>query len=344
MIRWMFLGGLIVVGCADMDGVPAPASDEGETLTVVHLHGADAPEVSTFSAGASRMNHGVVSASQSASQDAACSGASLWLYAAANRTGSRVCFTGNGYASLADLCLRSTTLCTGGICRSVCLQSWSGAVRSYWSGSASSTLLQRYSGTPATSAPTCTEYALAYRQENTALACAQSATHVWLGSDLPHEVFGYSTPVPASDPNPADVRVDVGGLASATASVTGSSGTTATTSGSLAVTLTATADNPGGVRSLTVTMSAAASCHTTSGEILGRTTTTDFVPLSSSDALAIGALTSTRRSTVRSLTLVPGPCPAGWAIDGTSYIFTATATTYGGVTTTTPIASVRVTP
>ncbi|MFO0650399.1 MAG: hypothetical protein U0326_29520 [Polyangiales bacterium] len=331
----------MVAGCVGGDDQTGAGDVSDETLTVVHLRGDAAPEI-TVVPSAARAQGGVTSVAQATTQDTACGNDSMWLYAGVNRTGARVCFTGTGQVSLDSICLRWYQSCTGLVCRPLfCLQSWSGAVRSYWAGNASSNKLQRYTGDPAATAPTCTEYSLAFRQQNTALDCGRSATHLWLGSDFAHELFGNPTVIYASDPNPADLTLNVGNIAGATSKGVSNS---ATITGTTTVSLTGVADNPGGVRNVTIGYSSVTSCRATGGDPIGSSTTTDYVPVVSSDTLSVGASTYTRRTASRSITLSPGSCRSGMTVVGTSYTFSATATTYGGVTVSTPIVSVRVNP
>lgn len=98
--------------------------------------------------------------------DAGCSWYSLKLFDGPGYTGNYICFTGNGYVSLADYC--RAVRCGGRFC--VC-NDWNGAVRSYWSGSNTGWYI-------ATTECPVEDGMPAYEARSTVSSCVQSASYV----------------------------------------------------------------------------------------------------------------------------------------------------------------------
>lgn len=342
---------VLLAGCGTLtpaDQPPAMDSVDGRVLrTVVHLNGDAPPAVSTqwitaeqaaaeVTAREAREGQGQTSTAaggygvltQAIVNDAGCAASSMWLQSGTNQGGSRICFTGSGLVNLADYSFSVPPFAI----------SWAGSVQSYWGGASSSNELRHYVGVPSdTNLPTCVEYSLANRRQDTALQCGRSANYLWLGSNFGYETFGRPTAVPPSDPNKPNLYLDVAGLGRATP----------TTSISLNLDHTQTyllsivGDNPGGVRTLQAHISWVAGC--TSGG-LGQSQNGDFGLVQSPvDSKTAGAATYTRNSLFYTLVPMDNPCSAGWTWTGTTYSVSATAINYYGVTVNTLLASLHFT-
>jgi hypothetical protein len=313
------------------------AGDGSITRTVVHLDGDRPPVVTTtrlsageaaaeVSARAARtrvdLGNGLGRTSEAITADGTCAGADLWLNDGLSQTGNRLCFYGSGQVSLSSICLANF--------RGTCLKSWSGAVRSYWAGADPSGYFNHYASAPP-AAPDCEEFFLSYYKADTALACAQKANYVKLGSDFIAETFGRPVTVPATNPDPPVLYLDVPN-AGGDVHVTPTSGARTVHVGANDVfTLTAVADDPGGVQSVALkVLNDDITVRCTSGS-LGQTKFYLVKPPSSVATGGVGSLGYTRSSVGWTIDVAGWGCAPGWTLSSFSMAVSAQATNYSGV-------------
>jgi hypothetical protein len=212
-------------------------------------------------------------------------------------------------------------------------------VRSYFAGSASSNKLQHFAGNPATTAPSCTEYALAWRRQDAALDCGRRANHVWLGSDPAREIFGHPTSVPTSDPNRPDLTFTVEvGRAERTLTLRPGDATPRSLElpSSYSLDLTALADNPGALREVGIIGEGTRRCLSDDGSIASVAIL--HPTIYSTSTAGPGGSDYTRRLVLKHVDLDPR-CPADTS-GYLQYTFHATATNHHGVTVETPSVTV----